>query len=445
MRILVVDDEKNQRESLAGFLDKLNHTVFTAESAQKALALLQREAMDIVLTDYKMPYMTGTDLLHEINHRHPTIVVLIMTAFGTIDIAVDAMKSGAWDFITKPVDLDQLEEQINSIEKYLGEQKREKTNRNLIDETFHSKTDFVIDDPVMLNLYSEAKKVANSKATVLITGETGTGKEVLAQFIHQYSNRSNKSIIMVNCTALPTNLVESELFGHEKGAFTGAAFTRKGRFEEADESTLFLDEIGDLPIDMQAKLLRFFQDGEFQRVGSNKVLKANVRVIAATNIELSHAVKQGNFREDLYYRLNVIHFTVPPLRERQKDIIPISKQFLKIFSTRENRTGLTFADSAKKMLLDYHYPGNVRELRNIIERAVLLCDSNSIEESCIKTSLQPLSDRKPGTLPDSVEQLEREMIEQKLDESNGNQSECARRLGISERVLRYKLQKYLIS
>ena len=442
MKILIVDDEKNQRESLAGFLNKLEHTVFTAESAQKAVALLHRESMDIVLTDYKMPYMTGTDLLHEINHRHPTMVVIIMTAFGTIDIAVDAMKSGAWDFISKPVDLDQLDEQLKSIESYLAEQHQKNKSQKQSVNYLEEKNEFVVKDPAMLNLYSEAKRVADSKATVLITGETGTGKEVLAQFLHQHSNRSKKSITTVNCTALPSNLVESELFGHEKGAFTDAKNMRKGRFEEADRSTLFLDEIGDLPMDIQIKLLRFFQEGEFQRVGSNKIIKTDVRVIAATNIELSHAVKQGNFREDLYYRLNVIHFTVPPLRERQKDIMPMSEQFLKIFSARENRVGLAFDKSARKMLLDYHFPGNVRELRNIIERAVLLCQSDIIEEKCIQSSFQPMPDKKTGTLPDSIEKLERDMIQQKLDESDGNQSECARRLGISERVLRYKLRKY---
>ncbi len=444
MRILIVDDERNQRDSLAGFLKKLDHIVFASESAQKAVALLHHETMDIVLTDYKMPYMTGTDLLHEIKQRHPTIVVIIMTAFGSIDIAVDAMKSGAWDFITKPIDLDLLEEQLKTIETYLSEQHQQGVKEKQT-ETIDGGNDFVIKDPSMVNLYREAKRVANSKATVLITGETGTGKEVLAQFLHQHSNRNKKSITTVNCTALPSNLVESELFGHEKGAFTDAKNMRKGRFEEADGGTLFLDEIGDLPMDMQIKLLRFFQEGEFQRVGSNQVIKTDVRVIAATNIELSNAVEQGNFREDLFYRLNVIHFTVPPLRERQKDILHMSEQFLKLFSIRENRTGLLFDTSARKTLLGYHFPGNVRELRNIVERAVLLSPNNVIEETCIQSSLQSTANKNTGTLPDSVEQLERDMIQQKLEDSKGNQSECARRLGISERVLRYKLRKYHLS
>lgn len=442
MRILVVDDEKNQREPLAGFLKKLGHPVFIAESAQKALALLHREAMDVVLTDYKMPYMTGTDLLNEINHRYPTIVVIIMTAFGTIDIAVDAMKSGALDFITKPVDLDRLEEQLNTIKRYLVEQRREEDNQKLTADALEFDNEIVIKDPAMLNLYREAKQVADTKATILITGETGTGKEVLAQFIHENSDRRKKSIVMINCTALPANLVESELFGHEKGAFTDAKSKRKGRFEDADGTTLFLDEIGDLPHETQAKLLRFLQEGEFQRVGSNNVYKSDVRVIAATNIELFNAVKQGKFREDLYYRLNVIQFKVPPLRERQQDIIPLSEHFLKSFSARENRSVLTFNKSARKKLIGYNFPGNVREMRNIIERAVLLCRGNTVGANCIKIDTEPLSVTPPGSLPDSVEQLECEMIQQKMDESDGNQSECARRLGISERVLRYKLQKY---
>lgn len=438
MRILIVDDERAQREALAGFLQSLDYDIATADSAQTALAYLYRNPVDVVLSDYKMPYMTGNDLLMEIRQRYPGLVALIITAFGTVETAVEAMKAGAWDFITKPVDLDNLEAQLLDIQKYLQGQKPDQA------PTIASEEGFIAADAAMLTILAKAKRVAVTNATVLLTGETGTGKEELARYIHENSAHRKKQLQTVNCAALPANLVESELFGHVKGAFTGAASERTGYFENADGSTLFLDEIGDLSQDIQVKILRFLQNGEYQKVGSSTTEHADVRIIAATNVDLQLAVEQGDFREDLYYRLDVIRFHIPPLRERPTDIKLLAENFLTDFSQRHNRNDLTLTPAAWDKLLSYLYPGNVRELQNIIERAVVLSVGSQITVAELE-----LPERKPipgqsasANLTDAVQQVERDLIARTLEDAGGNQSECARRLGISERVLRYKLQKY---
>ena len=299
-KILIVDDEKSQRDSLAGFLQKLGYQVVTADSGQTALAHMYTHPVDIVLSDYKMPYMTGLDLLKEVKVRHPSAILVLITAFGTVDIAVNSMKAGAWDFLTKPVNLDELEGMITGIETYLAFQRKADDSEPA---EIRGANDYLTEDPVMLKILDQAKRISSSQVTVLITGETGVGKEVLAKYIHAHSSHSKKTMVAVNCAALPSHLIESELFGHEKGAFTGATSQRVGRFEEAHKGTLFLDEIGDLPLEMQTKLLRFLQSGEFQRIGNNKVFKSDVRIIAATNVDLLHAIEIGEFREDLYYRL----------------------------------------------------------------------------------------------------------------------------------------------
>lgn len=436
-RILIVDDEKLQRDSLAGFLRKIGYEVSTADSAQNALAHMHGHPVDIVLSDYKMPYMTGADLLKEVKSRHPKVILILITAFGTVDIAVDAMKSGAWDFLTKPVDLDHLENLLKSVVAHLA-------NTEITESVSHEveAKDFIARDPAMLGMLEQARRVAGSQATILVTGETGVGKEVLAKYINGLSSRSEKPMVAVNCAALPSHLIESELFGHQKGAFTGATDARVGRFQEAHEGTLFLDEIGDLPLKMQTKLLRFLQSGEFQRIGDNEVLKSDVRVIAATNVDLEHAIEIGEFREDLFYRLNVINLEIPPLRDRRVDIDVLSEYFLKQHSTREGRPGLKLSDSARKALEAYHFPGNVRELGNMIERAVLLCQGPEIQAEGLKMQTKKGYSALSGKLKDSVGGLEVDLIKKTLEEVSGNQSECARRLGISERVLRYKLHKY---
>ncbi len=439
-KILIVDDEQLQRDSLAGFLKKIGYNVATADSAQTALAYMYSNPVDIVLSDYKMPYMTGADLLLEVKSRHPGVVLVLITAFGTVDIAVNTMKAGAWDFLTKPVDLDQLEALLKDIEEHLENKKQAQQVKPPIEEI--DLDDFLAKDPIMLRILEQAVRVAGSQATILITGETGVGKEVLAEFIHKHSSRGKQGMVAVNCAALPSHLIESELFGHEKGAFTGATAARIGRFEEAHQGTLFLDEIGDLPMEMQTKLLRFLQSGEFQRIGQNKVLKSDVRILAATNVDLEHAVEIGEFREDLYYRLNVIDLHIPPLRERPEDIELLAEFFLSRFATRENRPDLKFSSEALKHIRTYHFPGNVRELGNMIERAVLLTMGPEINPQDLPLQTAKRGQVTGSNLKDSIVNMEAELISKTLVESNGNQSECARRLGISERVLRYKLQKY---
>lgn len=301
---------------------------------------------------------------------------------------------------------------------------------------------FLAEDPVMLKILNQADRVAGSRASILITGETGVGKEVLAKYLHQHSTRHDQPMVSVNCAALPSHLIESELFGHEKGSFTGATASRIGRFEEAHQGTLFLDEIGDLPLDMQTKLLRFLQSGEFQRIGENQIKTSDVRIVAATNVDLEHAVEIGEFRQDLYYRLNVINLHIPPLRERKLDIPKLAQFFIDQYTSRENRPELKISQAACALLADYHFPGNVRELGNMIERSVLLTDGPEIQPGDIVFQTQKAGGTQSGGLKSSVVELEADLIRQTLQEAGGNQSECARRLGISERVLRYKLQKY---
>jgi len=398
--------------------------------------------MDAVITDYKMPYMTGSDLLEEIKSRHPNTAVILITAYGTIEIAVKAMKSGAWDFLNKPVDLDILVEQLDAIDNYQKSRKPvedAQQPKQSIDNT----EIFITQDSNTQQMLKRAKKAAKSNASILITGETGVGKEVLANYIHHHSSRSSKIFLPINCASLPTHLIESELFGHEKGSFTGAIKQRIGHFEEADGGTLFLDEIGDLALELQVKLLRLLQSGEFLRIGSNKVKKSNVRILAATNIDLKHAMEVGEFREDLYFRLSVVQFNIPPLRERPKDIKYLADIFLKEFSAQHSTIPHKMSNEALNALIAHPFAGNVREIRNILERAVLFAEHQliSVDDLNIQSSSESET-HTTSSLPDSVSQMERKLISTALSESMGNQSACARKLGISERVLRYKIQKY---
>ena len=443
MKILVVDDEKIQRESLVGFLKKINHEVYEAKSAQAALTLLLDHPIEIIISDYKMPYMSGYDLLREVKERDQNIVVILMTAFGTIELAVKAMQLGAWDFLTKPIDLDKMENILKSIEKYFETARLKGTDSpKTVTEpnSINVPSDFIIaEDNQMKEVVRLAKKVATTSSTVLITGETGTGKEIIAAFIHAMSPRNRHKMMTVNCAALPSTLIESELFGHEKGSFTGADKIRKGRFEEAHGSTLFLDEIGDLPLSTQVKLLRFLQNSEFQRLGSNVSMTSDIRVIAATNINLEHAIKMNEFREDLYFRLNVFPIRIPPLRERRNDILPLANKFLSHYTKRDNHKETKFSKEAERKLLGAPYPGNVRELQNIIERTLILSSEDIISPDDIVIHEQQ---KYKGLIKDKIEELERKLILECLDESDHNQSKCARNLGVSERVLRYKLNKY---
>jgi len=451
MPILIVDDEKNQREMLEGFLLKQGYGAKAVEDGQKALEYFRVGSFDLVLTDYRMPGMDGVQLLREIKRLNPEGVVVIMTAYGTVSTAVAAMKEGAYDYLTKPIDLDELLILIQRVEREasLGRENRE------LKEQLRAKfkVDFIISTSrrmeEALNLVG---RVAQSQATVLILGESGTGKELIARAIHYSSPRVEKTFVKVNCAALPENLLESELFGHEKGAFTGAVARRIGRFEQADQGSIFLDEIGDLSPSLQMKLLRVLQEKEFERLGSNQTIQTDVRVIAATNRNLEAAIQKGAFREDLYYRLNVVTISLPPLRERKEDIPALIEHFLKKYNRENNKKVGSLSKEARDFLLQYDYPGNVRELENIIERAVVLCRGEILTTQDLPLNLRDvkmealLERAKRGrSLPEALEEIERQEIGKALEKFSGVQTKAAEDLGISERVLRYKMKKHKIA
>ncbi len=446
LNILIVEDEKSQREMLCGFLSKEGHAVKEAENGENALIIVKEGHFDLLLLDYKMPGMNGLEVLEEVKRINPDIDVIMMTAFGTIETAVKAMKTGAVDYITKPVELDELLLHLNRIsERRVLIRENEILRQELRDKGVTADR-IISKSPEMENLVNMAGRIASSRATVLIQGESGTGKELLARLIHNLSPRSERPIIAVNCGAIPETLLEAELFGHEKGAFTGAAGRRIGRFEEADGSTLFLDEIGELSPPVQVKLLRFLQEREFQRLGGNQTIRADVRVISATNSDLESKVREGAFREDLYYRLNVVVMSIPPLRERKADIPPLVDYFLKRYARENGKDVDGLSHEARDLILKYDYPGNVRELENIIERAVVICRGRIITVEDLPFRARPtLAEvRRQGghTMKESIETLEHRLIEEAMEEAQGNQTRAAERLGISERMLRYKLKKY---
>ena len=447
-RILIADDEQVQREMLEGFLVKQGYGVGTAADGSQALEKFKAGAFDLVLTDYRMPGMDGFHLLKELKRLNPEVMVVVLTAFGTVGTAVAAMKEGAFDYLNKPIDLDELLLLIQRVEKEVGLSRENRELREQLREKF--KVDFIISaSRRMEEALNLVKRVAPSPATVLILGESGTGKELIARAIHYSSPRADKPLVKVNCAALPENLLESELFGHEKGAFTGAVGRRIGRFEQADQGTVFLDEIGDLSPSLQSKLLRVLQEREFERVGSSQTLKADVRVIAATNRNLEEAIRKGTFREDLYYRLNVVTLSLPPLRERKEDIPPLIEHFLKKYSRENQKPVVSLSKEAKDLLMNYHYPGNIRELENIMERAVVLSRGDSITTQEMPLNLreskvEDLMKEAAGgrSLRETLEEIERLRITQALEKSHGVQTKAAEELGISERVLRYKMKKY---
>jgi two-component system NtrC family response regulator len=448
--ILVTDDEKIQRESLAGFLRKKGYTVLTAHNFDEAYRQVQEHPVDVVLTDVKMGDKSGYDLLKAVRELNPEITVIIMTAYGNVEEAVAAMKDGAYDYLTKPIDLDEVELLVHrALQLKLLKSENETLRRKL--EERHRFTNIVTASPLMEEVLNIAARSANSRTSVLIEGESGTGKELIVRAIHYASPRKDKPLVVVNCAAISENLIESELFGHEKGAFTGALQTRLGRLEEADGGTLFLDEVGDVPLSVQVKLLRFLQFGEFQRVGSNETRKVDVRLIAATNRNLREMIKEGTFREDFYYRLNVINIYVPPLRKRKEDIPLLIDHFIKKFAEENGKPIRGISREAMDLLMKYDYPGNVRELENMIERAVVLARGEIIEKEDLpiqfhikngsNETLPPL-DYYPGNFREKVEAFEKDLIVQALKEADYNQSKAARALGLSERNLRYKMNKY---
>ncbi|MEJ2690802.1 MAG: sigma-54 dependent transcriptional regulator [Deltaproteobacteria bacterium] len=441
--ILLIDDDVSLRRVTEYNLSAAGFEVITAGSGKEGLRLFEEKSFDLVITDVKLGDMSGLEVLQEVKRQAAETPVIVITAFGSIEMAVEAMKQGAFNFITKPFDRETLR---LSCSKALELAQLRSGNRVLIDEVNRlTATDGMeTANSAMAELLATALRVAESEATVLITGESGTGKEVLARLIHQHSSRKNGPLVSLNCTAIPENLIESELFGHVRGAFTGAVANRKGRFQTAHHGTLFLDEIGELRVDMQAKLLRVIQEQEVEPVGSDKSEKVDVRIIAATNRDLHEAIKAGAFREDLYYRLGVIPLHIPPLRERKEDIPSLVQHFLNKMGASPE---VTFGPKVLAQMQSYDWPGNIRELQNAVERCVILRRSDLIEECNLSPTLaEPC--RSQSLIPDipeegvSLEEVEKELIKKALEKSGNNRSEAARLLKIPRHVLIYRLEKF---
>jgi two-component system NtrC family response regulator len=444
-RILVVDDEPVQRELVAGFLNKQGFDVIAADSAERALELFRQDAFDLILTDQKMANMSGLELLQAVHAINPETPVILITAFGTIEAAVAALKQGAIDYLTKPLNLEELLHRIRLVSERYRIINENRELREALQER-HRIEGIIGESGPMLEVLSLVRRVAPSEATVLIRGESGTGKELIAKAIHFGSPRARGPLVKVNCAALPEALLESELFGHEKGAFTGALTSRQGRFELANGGTIFLDEIGDLPLHLQAKLLRVLQEREYEKVGSSRSVKVNVRILAASHRPLEALIKAGQLREDLYYRLNVVMILIPPLRERRTDLVLLIEHFLRRFAEKNGKTIRGLTSEAREILLRYDYPGNVRELENIVERAVVLTRDDVIGSGDLPLTVQEPEIADGGdretNLTVAVEALERRMIRDALAQSDGVQTRAADLLGLGERGLRYKLIKY---
>jgi two-component system NtrC family response regulator/two-component system response regulator HydG len=450
-RIVVIDDEVNAAAALEALLEQDGYDVERANDGRSGLQLVERHDPDVVLTDLRMPGMDGLELLGRIKQLRPDAMVIVMTAYGTVKTAVKAMKLGAEDYLGKPIDVEELEVVLD---KALERKQLLAEARSLRERLEHKYRleNLVGESPAMLQVFKTIRQVAGSAASVLLLGESGTGKELFAQALHQTSPRHKQPFVKVACAALPETLLESELFGHEKGSFTGAVFTRAGRFETADGGTLFLDEIGDISPTVQVKLLRFLEEREFERVGGNKTFKVDVRIVAATHRDLKKKLEDGSFREDLYYRLNVIEILIPPLRERPGDIPLLVHHFLRKYAEENKKEIHEVSDDVLALLLSHAWPGNVRELENAMERAVVLADGPVLLPSHFPTVRGPgaqgagstpsqtsLGVRIPGS---SLAELEREAILRTLEAVGGSTSKAAAILDISARKIQYKLKEY---
>ncbi len=441
--ILIVDDDQPHRSMLRTVLRGWGYGVEEADDGTTAVALVRERAFDAVLTDVHMAHMDGITTLSQIRAWNPAIPVLIMTAWSSVESAVDALRLGAYDYLTKPLDFDVLR---LSLERALDHTRLATENQELRRRLTNQESPILGRSRPVRELVEMVETVAPTEATVLITGESGTGKELVARAIQSASLRKDKPFVTINCAALAENLLESELFGHEKGAFTGADRRREGRFVQADKGTLFLDEIGEMPLSLQAKLLRVLQQGEVQRVGSDEPLTVDVRVIAATNRVLADEVAAGRFREDLFYRLNVIGLEVPPLRARQEDIPLLAAAFLERHAAANRKSLKGFTPQAMDAMLRYSWPGNVRELENAVERAVILTTTDYVTERALPLTVQnapPAAEDDLSALGSmSLEDVEKKAIEATLRETEDNKSEAARRLGITRATLHSKLKKY---
>lgn len=442
--ILVIDDEEHLRWILSKALTKAGYRMLAAASGQEGLRLVGEQQPDLILLDLRLPDLDGIAILKQIKKEHSRLPVIVITAHGTVETAIEAMKTGAVDYLTKPFDLDELklvlERTLTMVElsqevDYLRAELRERQGPGLIGQS-----------PAIQEIRDLILRIADTAATVLIQGESGTGKEVVARQLHAQSSRASQPFIAINCAAIPENLLESELFGHERGAFTGASGRKKGKLELVRSGTLFLDEIGEMPLALQAKLLRVLQERTFERLGSTETLKLEARIIAATNRDLRKAIQEGKFREDLYYRLQVIPVFLPPLRERREDIPLLVQHFLDKYDPGRRLKGISPA--ALELLQLYHWPGNIRELENTIERAVILASGNEITPRSLPREIAEDRERFAGVLLDfppegiNLEEVERELIRLALARSGGNQTQAARLLGITRSALIYRMEKY---
>ena len=437
-RILIVDDEAPMRESLNDWLKEDGYVVGLAASGQEAVDMVQKGTWEVMLLDLKMPGMDGLETLRKVKEVSPEVEVIMMTAYATIDTAVQAMKEGAFDYLVKPFDPDEIEIQIKKILSHQEVVLENILLRKKLEERYQY-DEIVGKSDCMQEIFELIDRVAPTDSTVLITGESGTGKELIAQAIHGNSPRAYQPFIAVSCGALPDTLLESELFGYEKGAFSGAEHTKRGRFEMADQGTLFLDEIGDISMKTQVDLLRVLQEKEFNRLGGETPIQVDVRILAATNRNLENAIQERRFRKDLYYRLNVISIHVPPLRERKEDIPLLAKTAIRKCCMEMNKEEVGISPAAMKLLVDYEWPGNVRELQNVIERAIVIGGGQEIRPKDLP--FQP-GESRPEEDITSLKAMERHHISKMLDHTQWNISEAARILGIDRQTLYNKIEKY---
>jgi two-component system NtrC family response regulator len=438
-KILIVDDEPDTILILQDRLEMDNYEVVTATDGYEALSMIDRDLPDLVLLDIQMPRMDGMETLARLNQKYTGLLVIMLTAHGTIQRAVEATKLGAYDFLEKPFQPEEVKRKVDQALEH-----RRASEESLRETLIHSYEEIIGESPQIVEALKTIEKVADTDSTVLIQGESGTGKELVARALHRNSSRGSREMVVVNCAAIPEALLESELFGHERGAFTGATHQLIGKFERAHGSTLFLDEIGDMSLGLQAKLLRTLQEKEIERLGGTKTIRVDVRFIAATNQDLRQAIEAGKFRRDLYYRLNMIPIYLPPLRERREDILPLAEYFLQKQSRAHNQPARLISQKARDILMNYDWPGNVRELEYTILRAVLFSEGEVILPKHLPVELQSPSPRsgRHMAIGMTMKEMEKELILKTLEKTGGNRTRTAQILGISLRSLQYKLKSY---